>query len=211
MRISLIGMSGSGKSHWSFNLSRHGFTRFCCDDLISDKLASELKRGNGELLTLGQWMGFPFDPGYREKEAKYLAREKAVLAEILDRLEEMSRTGSSENVVVDTTGSVIYTGNDLLQRLKSLTLMIHFASPPEARALMLREYAARPRPVLWRDHFGMKPGESRQEALRRCYEVLLDSRERLYRELADIEIDYKTRMNPELAISDFLGLLEKAG
>ncbi|MFZ2447041.1 MAG: hypothetical protein WAW37_11840 [Syntrophobacteraceae bacterium] len=208
MRISLIGMSGSGKSYWSSMLAESGFKRYCCDDLIAEKLSSELKRRDGKVLTLGEWMGFPFEPGYVEREAAYLAREKAVLSEVLGRLEEDGRAGGRENVVVDTTGSVIYTGGVLLKRLKALTIVAHFTSPPSARDEMLREYAASPRPVLWRGLFSMKTGESEGEALARCYEVLLESRERLYRELADVAIEYDARRDPGFGIPDFLALVE---
>lgn len=206
MLISLIGMSGSGKSHWSSRLSQSGFTRYCCDDLITERLSSELTRADGTALTLGEWMGFPFDPGYPEKEATYLACEKKVVSDVLGWIEEHARSGGREDTVVDTTGSVIYTGRDLLERLKLRTRVIHFASPPEARQEMLRGYMARPRPILWRGLFNPGPGESRQEALRRCYEDLLESRELLYRELADVIIDYETRRNPDFGIADFLAL-----
>ncbi|MEN6438380.1 MAG: hypothetical protein ABFD97_07340 [Syntrophobacter sp.] len=210
MVISLIGMSGSGKSHWSSLLSRSGFTRYCCDDLITERLSSELRRADGTALTLGEWMGFPYDDGYPEKEAKYLARENEVVAEVLGGIERHAPAVNPEKTVVDTTGSVIYTGRELLERLKSLTLVIHFASPPEARQEMLRAYMAKPRPILWRGLFNPEPGESRQEALRRCYEDLLESRELLYRELADVIIDYETRRNPDFGITDFLALAESA-
>lgn len=208
MLISLIGMSGSGKSHWSSRLSRSGFIRYCCDDLITGRLSSELRRENGTTLTLGEWMGFPYDAGYPEKEAKYLACENEVVAEVLGKIEKSARAGNPEKTVVDTTGSVIYTDRELLEKLKSLTLVIHFASPPEARREMLRAYMANPRPILWRGLFSVAAGESRRDAIRRCYEDLLESRELLYREIADVIIDYETRRNPDFGIVDFLALLE---
>jgi hypothetical protein len=58
--------------------------------------------------------------------------------------------------------------------------------------------------VLWREFFSIQPGESVKEALFRSYNALLDSREILYRELGDIEIDYFTRNSPDFRISDFL-------
>ena len=38
MKISIVGMSGSGKTYWSKKLESEGFKRFCCDDLIEEKL-----------------------------------------------------------------------------------------------------------------------------------------------------------------------------
>lgn len=145
-------------------------------------------------------MGFPFDDGYQKREGIYLAREKLVLSDVLDRLEGSRRAGEDENTVVDTTGSVIYTGGELLDRLKSLTTIIHFASPPQARQEMLSIYMANPRPILWRGLFHMESGESRHDALKRCYELLLESREKLYRALADAEVSYEQRTSPDFDI-----------
>jgi len=209
MRIALIGMSGSGKSHWSVKLSRSGFRRFCCDELITARLSSELRRKDGTLMELGAWMGFPFDPGYEAREATYLSCEVDVLAEILDRLETHSDAEARENTVIDTTGSVIYTGEVLLKRLKSLTTLVHFTSPLPARENMLESYMAKPRPVLWRGLFSRNAGESDRDALRRCYEILLNTRELLYHELADIDLDYAARRSPDFAVSDLLELAGK--
>jgi hypothetical protein len=93
-----------------------------------------------------------------------------------------------------------------LERLRSLTTIIYFSVPVVIREAMLRQYLTSPRPVLWRGLFKMEPGESVEDALFRSYNALLDSREVLYRELADIEIDYFTRNNPDFRISDFLEL-----
>jgi hypothetical protein len=160
-------------------------------------------------MELGEWMGFPFDPGYELREARYLSRETDVLTEILDWLEAHGDTGTRENAVIDTTGSVIYTGEVLLKRLKSLTTMVHFTSPPSAREAMLRAYMAKPRPVLWRGIFSRQAGESVEEALKRCYELLLNARELLYHELADVELDYSTRRSPGFDVSDLLAITGK--
>ena len=115
-------MSGSGKSYWSEKLARHGFRRFCLDALIAQKLSAELRREDGSILTLGEWMGFPFQEGYQRREDLYLSTEKQLMAETLDWIDENVCTGLQEkNVVLDTTGSVIYTGDSILKRLRSLT------------------------------------------------------------------------------------------
>lgn len=207
MRLSLIGMSGSGKSHWSAMLADHGFRRYCCDDLITEKLSHELRRTDETVLALGEWMGFPFEPGYREREAKYLAVEKEVVSGVLDLLDGPAGEGLPDDAVVDTTGSIIYTGKALTRRLKRLTTIVHFSSPPEAREEMFREYLARPRPVLWHGLFGPLGGESESEALARCYRLLLESREHLYRNLAEVEIDYPTRRKPGFGVPEFLALV----
>jgi len=132
------------------------------------------------------------------------------MTEVLDWIEENACAGSDENVVVDTTGSVIYVGEDILNRLRSLTTVINFTFPTVVREAMLRQYMSNPRPVLWRGFFNQEHGESVEDALFRCYHELLDSREIAYRELTDIEIDYFTRNSPVFRIVDFLEIATKA-
>jgi hypothetical protein len=197
-------MSGSGKSYWAEKLSRRGFRRFSLDSLIAQKLSAKLTRDDGSLMTLGEWMGFPFQEGYQEREDLYLFAEKQLMAEVLDWIEDNAGAGSDENVVVDTTGSVIYVGEHLLTRMRSLTTVINFTFPTVVREAMLRQYIANPRPVLWRGFFNQEHGESVEDALFRCYHELLDSREIAYRKLACIEIDYLTRNNPVFRIANLL-------
>ena len=160
-------------------------------------------------MTLGEWMGFPFQDGYQEREDLYLSSEKQLMGEVLDRVEEHACAGSDENVVVDTTGSVIYVGEELINRLRSLTTVINFTFPTVVREAMLKQYISNPQPVLWRGFFSQEHGESIEDALFRCYHELLDSREIAYRRMADIEIDYFTRNSPIFKIGDFLEIATK--
>jgi shikimate kinase len=205
MHLSLIGMSGSGKSHWSTEFAEHGFLRFCCDDLIADKLAAELTRSDGTAMDLGEWMGFPYEPQYKERESEYLACEIAVIGGVLDYL---SGSNPEEKIVVDTTGSVIYAGEDILGKLRSTTTVVHLATPPEIKEKMLEVYVDQPRPVLWRDIFSKTPGETNEEALARCYSLLLLSRERLYGQHAHVTIDYYVRRREGFGVKDFLGEIQ---
>jgi shikimate kinase len=205
MRLSLIGMAGAGKSYWASKLAEHGFKLFCCDDLISKKLARLLKRPDGTTMTMGEWMGFPFHPDYKKRELKYLNLEIEVLNEILDSLEE--NDGSPDgDVVVDTTGSVIYTGEGILKRLRQCTTCIHLSTPPEVREQLLSAYVTNPHPMLWRDTFNREPNETHGAALERCYPKLFMARQRLYEHNADIEIDYYTLREKNFGISEFLHL-----
>lgn len=208
--LSLIGMSGSGKSYWAEKLSRRGFKIFCLDSLIARKLFAELKREDGSSMSLGEWMGFPFQEGYQARENLYLSAERQLMGEVLDWIAANACAGRDENVVVDTTGSVIYIGDKLLKKLRSLTTVINFTFPSVVREAMLRQYMLNPQPVLWRGFFSMEPGESVEDAMFRSYHSLLDSREIAYRELADIEIDYFTRNSPTFRISNLLDIAARA-
>lgn len=72
MKFSLIAMSGSGKSYWSTKLANRGFRHFDCDRMIASKFGPVLTRSDGSVLSLGEWMGFPYQPGYQKREAQYL-------------------------------------------------------------------------------------------------------------------------------------------
>ncbi|MBW1837487.1 MAG: hypothetical protein JRI99_11200 [Deltaproteobacteria bacterium] len=203
MYLSLIGMSGVGKSSWSIKLAEIGFRHYCCDDLIKIKLAPELTGSDGTMMELGEWMGFPYESQYKERESQYLTYEIEVLTEILGILESCGKQ-VDENVVIDTTGSVIYTGEESLKRLRRCTTIVHFSTPPEVQGQMLKTYLANQRPVLWREFFNKEPNETFEDAMARCYPRLLISRERLYERYAGVAIDYY-RLNQEgFGIFEFL-------
>jgi len=165
-----------------------GFRRIWCDRLIEEKLAPQLTGSDGSILTPGEWMGFPYEPAYHEREALYLAREREVLAEILDLI-ETQRLGVDRDIVVDTGGSIIYVGEDLLHRLSRLTTIVYLSIPEEELEPLLQAYLSKPHPMLWQGWFSMNPGETRREALARSYRTLFAARKKLYEKLAQITID----------------------
>ena len=203
MRLSLIGMAGAGKSYWANSLAEHGFKLFCCDDLIAKKLASFLRRPDGTTMGTGEWMGFPFQAGYNKRESRYLNSEIEVLSEILDYLKE-HKNNHEKNIVVDTTGSVIYTGEGMLKKLKQKTIMVYLSTPHEVREQLLRAYVSNPHPMLWRGVFNKGPNETKEEALARCYPKLFLARQALYERYADVTIDYYTRIDEGFGASEFL-------
>jgi len=207
MRISLIGMAGSGKSFWSKKLAQYGFRRFCCDDLIAAKLVPDLTRPDGTTMEMGTWMGFPYERHYTKHESTYLTYEIEVLIEILEYLESHKNT-LGENIVIDTTGSVIYTGEEILQKLCRYTTAIYLLTPPEVQEQLLNAYISKPHPMLWRNSFSKKSGETNQEALARCYPQLLSARKRLYARYADVEIDYYRRNEKGFSVTDFLHVVQ---
>src|SRR5208282_3119397 len=115
LRLALIGMSGSGKSHWAKNLAALGCSTVCCDDQIEARLAPVLNAGGFSGINgVAAWMGWPDSPDYPERAAQYLTEEIAVLDEVLSGLEN----DPARELVLDTTGSVISTGDHTLDRLR---------------------------------------------------------------------------------------------
>lgn len=210
MRLTLVGMSGSGKSFWSERLSRSSFRRFCCDDLIAARLGPEVGTGGGTISVVGRWMGFPFEPTYREREAAYLACEVAVMNDLLQELESRE-ANREERMVVDTTGSVIYTGEEILAKLRRLTTIVHLATPLEIQQKKLEAYVKQPRPILWRNLFNKGPHETELQAMARCYPELLRSRESQYQQLAHVTISYYHHRRAGFTVEEFLSDAARAG
>ncbi len=186
-------------------LAEQGFRRFCCDELIAAKLASELIKPDGAIMSLGEWTGFPYESHYEERQSKYLACEIEVLGGVLKYLEH-PKSIPDEDLVIDTTGSVVYAGENILASLRRLTTVVHIATPPDVQEQMLKAYVVNRRPVLWRDFFSIQPKETNDEALARCYPGLLVARERLYEKHSDVTIDYYRASEEGFGVHDLLEL-----
>jgi shikimate kinase len=204
MRIALIGMSGAGKSFWSAVLQRHGFEVFCCDDHIGRRLAAAGEIGDASLEQLGQWMGFPFEPDFDRREARYLSLENAIMDRLLSDLEALPGGKAAPDLVVDTTGSVVYTGDAIMQRLQRQAVVVYLAPPPTHHVVLRRAYEENPRPVIWHGHFSKRQGETNPHALKRCYASLLAERDKLYRRYAHLEIQWTPAAGPTPAADTLL-------
>ena len=181
LRIALIGMSGAGKTFWTKRLAASGHPYVSCDDQIERRLQSRLATGGyAGINGVAAWMGWPDSPTYAEREAEYLAEEIAVLGEVLTKLEG----DRASNLVLDTTGSVIHAGNNILMRLRRQMTVVHLAASPAEQQLLIQRYLTDPKPVLWRGAFRPKQGETPRETVARCYPSLIAARRQSYETLA---------------------------
>jgi len=169
MKLSFIGMSGAGKSYWAQKLSGT-FHVIGIDDMIAKKL------GLADVGSVASWMGWPDEPGYREREQRYLECEVSSMNEALDEIQ-----ASEENIILDTSGSVVYMSEAICDRMKSLTSVTYFEDTDEA---LLQRYLSNPKPLIWGDQFDQLPGESASHAVVRCYPRLIAYRKNLYERLA---------------------------
>ncbi len=206
MIITLIGMSGSGKSYWARQLENTlGFTRYCCDDVIEDLLKPELSGQQG-VYGVAAWMGMPYDKNFKERQERYLQLETDVMKEVIGLLEANHFKG---NTVIDTSGSVIYTGEGICEKLKSLSTMVYLGSTEKTVEKLLKQYIKKPKPVIWADMYQPKEGESNEEALGRCYKNLILSRLTEYERYAEITIPVENIKRKGLSSRDFLELIDK--
>lgn len=152
MKLSLIGMSGTGKTYWSKKLEPAGFKRFGCDDLIEAQLKLELLKAglkNG-INHVSRWLGQPFDQRHSQNSRKYLKLEHQALKQILSQIAYLP---SAAKVVIDTTGSVIYLPKSTLNQLRQLTQIVYLETPTSVRQNMLKLYLNDPKPVIWGQTF----------------------------------------------------------
>ena len=185
LRLALIGMSGAGKSHWTKNLAALGCPTVCCDDEIEARLAPVLKAGGYSGINgVAAWMGWPDSPTYPERESLYLTEEIAVLDEVLSSLEK----DANRDLILDTTGSVIATGNHTLHRLRRQMTIVYLAASNDEVQLLIRRYLQDPKPVLWQGAFRSHPGETPQQTVMRCYPLLIAARRQSYEALAHLTL-----------------------
>ena len=209
LRIALVGMSGAGKTFWTKRLATGGRPAISCDERIELRLKSRLAAGGHTGINgVAAWMGWPDSPTYTQREAEYLAEEISVLDEVLTQLE---RDRASE-LILDTTGSVIYTGNNMLLRLRRQMTVVYLAASAEEHQLLIERYLTDPKPVVWRGAFQPRKGEAPKETVARCYPALIAARRQSYEALAhctvpvaDLQARSRTSStDPNAAAADLL-------
>jgi hypothetical protein len=181
LRIALIGMSGTGKSYWAQRVAAAGYPAISCDALIETKLQRVLQAGGFSGINgVAAWMGWPDSESYAEREAQYLAQETESLDELLTELQKQP----GRSLILDSTGSIIYTGNHLLRRLRKLMTVVYLAASADEQQLLIRRYLEDPKPVLWRGAFQPRAGETPHQTVARCYPQLIVGRRQSYEALA---------------------------
>lgn len=202
MIISLIGMSSVGKTYWAREFKNYGFKHINCDDLIEKKLEPELKKlGYKGLSDVAKWMGFPFEARYSKTSKKYMDFETEVMNEILSDVKDKV----DENIIIDTTGSVIYTTGSVLRNLKSLTEVVYLEIPEYKKQEIYDDFLFNPKPIIWGKSFSPYENEDNNTALARCYADLLEFRSKKYEKLADVKIPFNMHRRKNFTPNDFIG------
>jgi shikimate kinase len=193
LRLALIGMSGAGKSYWTLRIAAAGYPAISCDTEIENRLKHSLETGGYSGINgVAAWMGWPHLPTYADREAAYLSEEIAVLDEVLTGLKK----NPDSDLVLDTTGSVIYVGNHLLHRLRKQMLVVYLAASRDEQQLLIQRYLEDPKPVLWRGAFHARAGEAPQDTVARCYPMLIAARRQSYEALAHCSIPVSALREP---------------
>ncbi|MBI2657393.1 hypothetical protein HYX08_01720 [Candidatus Woesearchaeota archaeon] len=186
--IIILGMSGAGKTHWSKLLSqRYGYPHIELDELIgtSAELAGLIRAilGKDAAEKMANYFGMPWSKGFQAKEAAYLIVEKKIMSKTLP-------IGS----IFDLTGSCIY-HPDSLEAMRSTGLVICLETSMEKQQEMLGTFIRHPKPVCWNGIFQKMNSETNEQALARCYPLLLAHRAKLYQKFADVALPYAIHRN----------------
>lgn len=188
----ILGMSGAGKTHWSKLLSqRYNYPHMEFDELIgaSAEFVNFIKDipGKDAAEKMANYFGMPWSEGFQEKEAAYLDIEKKIMSKTLPK-------GS----IFDLTGSCIYHPNSL-KSICSTGLVICLETSQEKQREMLDTFIRHPKPVCWRGMFEKRKNEANEQALKRCYPLLLAHRAKLYAQFADVALPYTVHKNTQNA------------
>ncbi len=204
LQLALIGMSGAGKTFWTKKLAVAGYTGVSCDDRIEQKLAPRLAAGGyAGINGVAAWMGWPDSATYTVRESEYLAEEIHTLDEILTELEKQPE----KSLVLDTTGSVIYAGKNLLIRLRRQMTIVHLAASADEQQLLIERYLNDPKPVLWRGAFQPRAGEKPRDTVARCYPALIAARRQSYEALAHCTLQVAALREAALDALAFLKMI----
>jgi len=197
LRIALIGMSNIGKSYTAMRLATHyDMALIEVDKLIWQEL------GQGSMADFAAWQGQPFSDGYEQREAKSIALETRATAKALK--------SGARNPLLDTTGSVIYTNDTVINALKSDYYIVHIQASENAVSKLKKLYFKNPKPLIWHGHYRNVDGKTQEQSILHCYPELLASRARAYSELADHRLDSDFVLNPDVTIPDIYEALKPA-
>ena len=124
-------------------------------------------------------------------------------------LQEMEAAGD-EKIVVDSTGSVVYTGDEICERLRHRATIIYLEASPLEKNTLIERYLRDPKPVLWGEHYLPEAGEAAQDTAARCYPQLIEHRRALYEKYAHHILPIAALANQKLSSDDFVNLIREA-
>lgn len=195
LKLAFVGMSNIGKSYTTMRLAtRYDFNLIEVDRIIRENL------GHNDMDAFAKWQGHPYTEGYSERETESIALETRSTRKALGT--------SMRNPMIDTTGSVIYTEQDVLDTLRKDYYVIYIEAMNEHLERLKTQYFKQPKPLIWAGHYDKIEDKTKTESILECYPKLLKSRGKLYAELADVTLPSTMILNPNVSIQDIFEALK---
>ncbi len=160
-RITLIGMSGAGKTHISAQLEKMGWQNYSCDYVIGAEYLKDEMGVTGEFTVenigalsvylgkLGsqEHGGFDLDT-FKARQKAYYDAECAALRVMGQRIED------TKHFVHDSTGSLCEIVDDgLLRQIGEQTMFVYLKTDEETEADVLRRAQEYPKPLFFPPQF----------------------------------------------------------
>jgi shikimate kinase len=195
LKVAFIGMSNIGKSYTAMRLAtKYDFSLIEVDKIIWENL------GHDSMDAFAQWQGHPYTDGYAEREKHSIALET-------DATRKALKT-TKRNPMIDTTGSVIYTDDDVLKLLRQNYYVIYIEAMEDHLERLKVQYFKQPKPLIWAGHYKKLEGKTETESILEAYPELLTSRGKAYAQQADIALPSKMILNPDVSIEDIFEALK---
>lgn len=195
LKIAFIGMSNIGKSYTAMRLAtKYDFSLIEVDKIIWENL------GHDSMDAFAAWQGHPYTEGYNDREKHSIALEteatrKALLTE-------------ARNPIIDTTGSMIYTDEDVLKTLRNEYYVVYIEAMDEHIERLKVQYFKQPKPLIWAGHYEKLEGKSETESILDCYPKLLASRGKAYAKHANVTLASTMILNADVTITQIYEALK---
>ena len=197
LKIALIGMSNVGKSYTATRLAEHyEFSLIEVDKLIRTDM------GHESMKDFAEWQGQPFTSGYAEREE--ISIEKETIAT------KSAISSKKSNTLIDTTGSVIYVKEDVLEELVNNFYVVYIQVHESHIERLKNDYFSNPKPLIWNNHYRKINTKSLIESLFACYPELLEARRKAYENIADKIISSSKILDKKTDINELFKLLQPA-
>jgi len=197
LKVAFIGMSNIGKSYTAMRLAtQYDFSLIEVDKIIWENL------GHNSMDAFAQWQGHPYTKGYAEREKHSIALETEATRKALST--------NKRNPIIDTTGSVIYTDNEVLEALQSEYYVVYIEAMADHIERLKVQYFKHPKPLVWAGHYEKLDGKTKTESILECYPKLLTSRGKAYAKHANLTLPSTMILNPDVSIKDILETLKPA-
>ena len=189
LKVAFIGMSNIGKSYTAMRLAtKYDFSLIEVDKIIWENL------GHDSMDAFAEWQGHPYTDGYNNRERQSISLETEATRKALST--------PKRNPIIDTTGSVIYTGKDVLRTVNDDYYVVYIEAMEEHIERLKVQYFKQPKPLIWAGHYEKIDGKSETESILECYPKLLASRGRAYASHADVTLPSTMILNADVTIED---------